>query len=390
MTEKAFKRVALIFLLLLTIGICLHVSLHKHPDNYLVYITAVENILHDQNPYALQRGLDYFKYSPLSGLIIYPFSLLIDEVGSFLFVFLQFWLFFYGFWRWAGSAGYRLNKSRSMLMIAFISVITDTTLSIQICQVNAAIFGLMLLASAQYSEGKYIKSGLLLSLATNLKLFPFTLGLCFLLGFKKKYWLAFWGGLVFWFMLPGAILGFKSNFTLLRQWYELMTWDQTRTLEMLDIGNFIEIHFGLPQALRNPMAILFGLLIGLGTLYLFRKGKNDFLSRFLLPINGLYVLIFSYLSESATSILATTAIFLIGMTALHDQKRPWIYWICWIAALALIPLFYSDLVPNAWLLWARGFHLKTVGYLFVAIVLGVIVQKNSPLESSPKAIPFSP
>lgn len=192
----------LILLVLFTVGVCLHLSLIKKPDNYQVYINASDNIFYKQNLYAKYGILDYFKYSPLAALMIVPFSLLIDEVGMFLFLFLQYWLFFWGFWRWARAAGFRLDQSSSMMLLAYISVVSDSILAIQICQVNAGIFGLMLLAAAQYSEGKYMKSGLLLSLATNLKIFPFTLAFCFLTDFKKKFWLAFCIGLAFWLFCP--------------------------------------------------------------------------------------------------------------------------------------------------------------------------------------------
>lgn len=365
----------LILLVIFTVGVCLHLSLIKKPDNYQVYVNAVDNIFYKQNLYAKYGILDYFKYSPLAALMIVPFALFIDEVGMFLFLFLQYWLFFWGFWRWAKSAGFRLDQSSSMMFLAFISIVSDSILAVQICQVNAGIFGLMLLAASQYSEGKYLKSGLLLSLATNLKIFPFTLALCLLTGFKKKFWLSFWIGLVFWFFLPVLFIGVDYNFELLGEWFKLMTWDQTRNLEMLDIGNFLDLHFGIPQAVRNPTAVLFGLLIGVATLYLFRKDRTGLTNRFLVPVNGLYVLLFSYLSESATSILATPAIFLIAMEALKEKTRAWRYWILWILALFLIPVFYSDLMLKSWSWWARSFHLKTVGYAYISIVIGILVAK---------------
>jgi len=371
-----FKLIGLSLLLLLTIAICLHVALHKHPDNYQVYIHAVENVLYQNDPYAPQPAKDFYKYSPLSALLIYPFSRLIDEVGTFLFVFLQFWVFFWGFWRWARIAGFDLGSSRGMMVLAFCSVILDTTLSVQICQVNALLFGFMLLSAAYYREEKYVRAGLLLSLVTNLKLFPFTLALCFLLGFKKKYWLAFWSGLFMWFLLPAVFLGWGYNLELLKNWVKLMTWDQTRSLEMLDIGNFVEYHFGISQSIRNPLAVIFGILIGLGTLYLFRKNRKLLIDRYLVPVNGLYILLFSYLSESATSVLATTAIFLLAMFAWQAKKHAWLFWLFWALALLLIPWFYSDGVPEAWTLWARAFHLKTIGYVFVSLVLGAIFYRH--------------
>ncbi len=315
---------------------------------------------------------------PWRVLVIYPFSRLVDEVGAFLFVFLQFWVFFWGFWRWAKIAGFDLGTSRGMMVLAFCSAILDTTLSVQICQVNALLFGSMLLSAAYYREEKFVKAGLLLSLVTNLKLFPFPLALCFLLGFKKKYWIAFWSGLLGWFLLPAVFLGWGYNLELLKNWVKLMTWDQTRglDLEMLDIGSFVEFHFGISQGIRNPLALGIGLLIGLGTFYLLQKKRHLLIDRYLVPVNGLYILLFSYLSESATSVLATTSIFLLAMYAWQAKKLAWLFWIFWALALLLIPWFYSDGVPQAWTLWARAFHLKTIGYIFVSLVLGYIFYRH--------------
>jgi len=376
------KRTAFLIVLLLTVVVCLHVALVKHPDNYLTYITAAESILERQIPYAPLEGLDFFKYSPLAGLMIIPFSLLIDEVGTFLFVFFQYWLFFWGFWRWAKTAGIRIDQSKAVMIVAFCSIITDATLSVQICQVNAALFGLMLFAAAQYAEGKHLKSGLLLSLATNLKLFPFTLGLCFLTDFKKKFWTSYLSSLVFWILLPAVFLGFFYNLQLLREWFSLMNWDQARNLKMLDIGNFLELHFGISQSLRNPLAVGTGLLIGLGAFWFFKRQRCDLINRYLLPVNALYVLLFSYLSESATSVLATPSIFLIGMEAIRAKKKAWMFWAAWVVSLLLVPTFYSDIVPRSWLLWARGFHLKTVGYIFLSGVIGRLIYRDWKQGSS--------
>jgi hypothetical protein len=369
------KRWGLILFLVLTIGICGHTAFVKKPLNYKVVTNAAANILEGHNPYAPQTGLDFFKYSPLAGLLSAPFLWLPDSVGLFLFVFFQFWLFAWGLRRWTRSAGCPLDQRLAYLVVAFFSVIFDTTVSIQNAQVNAGILGLMLLASAQYAEGKPVRSGLLLSLAANLKLFPLTLGLCLLTGFKKRYWAAFWGGLALWFVLPAAVVGWQRNLRLLKQWVELMTWDQTRSLDMLDLGSFLKLHLGLPSWWFYPLALLVGAAIGLGTLILFRRNRDRFLHRYLLPINGLYILLFSYLSESPTSILAVTAIVLIGMEALRSDSQRIVYWFLWAGTLALVPLFYSDLVPRAWNLWAEAAHLKTVGYLWAAAALMHLVLK---------------
>jgi hypothetical protein len=106
----------LILLVIFTIGVCLHLSLIKKPDNYQVYGNAAENLFYKQNLYVKYGILDYFKYSPLAAIMIVPFGFLIDEVGMFLFLFLQYWLFFWGFWRWAKSAGFRIDQSSSMMV----------------------------------------------------------------------------------------------------------------------------------------------------------------------------------------------------------------------------------------------------------------------------------
>jgi hypothetical protein len=337
---------------------------------------AARNIVQGVNPYAPNPQLDFFKYSPLAGLLMLPFSILPDALGTFLLLLLQAGLFIWGLTRWARSAGYPLASSITMQWLAFFSVFFDTALAIQVGQWNVGIFALMLLGAAQYAEGKYTRSGLVLSLGTNLKLFPFTLGLCLLTGLKKRFWGAFFGGLALWFLLPSLIVGVRTNFWLLTQWYQLMAWDVTRESNpMLDIATFCSLHFGTSESFRTPLAILVGLLIGAMTFYLFRTSEDPLLHRFLLPINGLYVVLFSYLSESATSVVATGGIFLIGMEALKDEKKRRLYLLLWVIALILVPAFYSDLVTHDMSQWARALHLKTVGYVYITVVVAVLFWK---------------
>jgi hypothetical protein len=388
---SAQKRWGLIALLILTAGVCLHTAVVKKPLNYAVVTNASENILKGDNPYAPQEGLDFFKYSPLAGLLASPFSRLVDEVGLFLFVFFQYWLFFWGFRRWADSAGCPLDQRSAVLLIAFISVMFDTTVSIQNAQVNAGILGLMLLAAAQYAEDRPGRAGLLLSLAANLKLFPLTLGLCLLMGFKKRYWAAFWGGLLIWFAAPAAVVGWSRNLELLKQWAGLMSWDRTRSLDMLDLASFLELHLGWSPVWREPLALLVGACIGLAALLLFRRRQHSLLHRFLLPVNCLYILLFSYLSESPTSILAVAAIFLIGREALEPGLHRGPLWFLWGGSLALVPLFYSDLVPRSWNLWAQASNLKTIGYLWTAgACLWILIRYFRRSAAAPPKAPGSP
>jgi hypothetical protein len=64
------------------------------------------------------------------------------------------------------------------------------------------------------------------------------------------------------------------------------------------------------------------------------------------------------------------------MVALEEKTQAWLYWVLWVLALLLIPVFYSDLVPKFLSSWARGFHLKTVGYVYIAIVIGLMFAKQ--------------
>ena len=383
------KRPALPILvsILLIVTLCAHTAIVKKPPPYRVVTEAARNIVQGQSPYAPQPNLDFFKYSPLAGLAMLPFSLLPDAWGTFLFLLFQCLLFLWAFGRWARAAGYDLSRSVAAQWIALASVLLDATASLQNGQWNVGLFALMLLGAAQYAEGKSARAGLVLSLATNLKLYPFALGFCFLTGLKKRFWGAFLGGLVLWFLLPSLLVGTGNNLRLLREWFGLMSWDLTREREMLDIGSFLSIHFNVDPSLRTPLAVFVGLVIGALTFHLFRKGKEQLVHRFVIPLNGLYVLLFSYLSESPTSVLATAGIFVIGMQALEDERHRRVYWLLWIFSLALIPVSYSDLVPHAASEWARGLRLKTAGYVYLTLVLGMLLWKRYSARVSPGVPP---
>ena len=110
-----------------------------------------------QNPCAPQPNLDFFKYSPLAGLAMLPFSLLPDAWGTFLFLLFQCFLFLWAFGRWARAAGYDLSRSVAAQWIALASVLLDATASLQNGQWNVGLFALMLLGAAQYAEGKQLR-----------------------------------------------------------------------------------------------------------------------------------------------------------------------------------------------------------------------------------------
>jgi hypothetical protein len=354
----------------------------KRPPNYRVAIEASRNILAGENPYGAELGLDWFKYSPLGGLLTAPFGELPPAAGLFLFLLAQCLLFFWAFDRWSAAAGYALWHSPALPWIALASVALDLAVSIQNGQVNVGIWALMLLGGALYAESRHLRSGLVLSLATNLKLFPFTLGLCLLTGGSRLFWLSFFSGTIFWFLLPAVFLGFDRDLELHRQWLQLMSRDEAREAAMLDVGSFLESHFGIDAGIRNVLALSAGALIGLLCLTLFRRGQEKRLHRFLVPVNGLYVVLFSYLSESPTSILATGGIFLIGARAAATPERARIYWAAWILALVLVPGFYSELAPSGLQSWSRAVHLKTVGYLYVTAVLLVLFLETRERDTA--------
>lgn len=295
-----------VFVSLVVVSLCLHTALVKRPPNYRVVTEAAWNIIGGHNPYGAQLGLDWFKYSPLAGLATAPFAFLPDGPGLFLFLLAQCVVFSWGFWRWSLAAGYSLLSSK-LQWVALGSVALDLAVAIQNAQVNAAIGALMLLGAAQYAESKLVRSGLVLSLATNLKLFPFTLALCLLTDLNRRFWLSFFGGTLLWLLLPAALVGFDRDLELHRQWFRLMSHDEGRESIMLDLGSFLELQFGIDADIRNLLALSAGFVIGFACLILFRRGERPRLHRFLAPINGLYVLLFSYLSESPTSILAFSA-----------------------------------------------------------------------------------
>jgi Glycosyltransferase family 87 len=364
-----------------TIALCLHTAFVKRPPNYRVVTEAARNILEGENPYGAELAIDWFKYSPLAGLLCAPFRVLPDGPGLFLFLLVQCVLFYWAFGRWSAASGYSLRHSPALLWIALASVALDLAVSIQNAQVNVAIWALMLLGGAQYAESRHLNSGLVLSLGTNLKLFPFTLGLCLLAGRNRVFWLSFLGGTVLWLLLPAALLGFGRNLEIHRQWHDLLYRDEGHEFDMLDLGSFLEIHFGIDAGVRTVLALSAGFVIGLTCLILFRRGEERRLHRFLVPVNGLYVLLFSYLSESPTSILATAGIFLIGARAHAGRARAGVYWILWSVALILVPALYSELAPPVLQSWSRALHVKTIGYLYVAAVLVVLfIESRSDRE----------
>jgi hypothetical protein len=361
-----WRAAALVFSLALSAA----VARSKPASNYSVVVGAASDMLAGRNPYQREPGLDFFKYSPLAALLMAPFVAVPLRFGIFVFVLAQALFFFWAFTRWSRSAGLELDRRPSLAMVGVLSIALDLATSLQNCQVNAGIFALMMLAAAQYAERAETRAGLTLSLATNVKLYPFTLALCLMTGLRARFWLSFLSGLLLSFLLPAAVVGSSANQVLHWQWYERMTHDRGGDLSMLDLGSFLELHLhrGDLGELLSPTAIAIGIALGLSSFALFRRGEEERLNRFLPPLTGLYVLLFSYLSESPTSVLAVAGIYLIGARAFAGERVSWSWAAAWAVALALVPLFYTDLVPSAAERWARSAHLKTAGYLYLFVM----------------------
>ena len=71
------------FAITLTVVICAHTAFFKWTPPYDVVTGAAQNIVQGINPYAPDPQLDFFKYSPLAGLLMLPFSVLPGYLGHF-------------------------------------------------------------------------------------------------------------------------------------------------------------------------------------------------------------------------------------------------------------------------------------------------------------------
>ncbi|TAE42570.1 MAG: DUF2029 domain-containing protein [Sphingobacteriales bacterium] len=314
----------------------------QHSNNYLIYKNTFFNLIQQQNLFAPYPNLyaDSNHYGPIFGVLIAPFALLPDALGTSLWVILNASILLY--------AVFQLNISQqNKLIVCFICAHELMTASYS-TQFNPAMAALILLSFTFTEKRNEPWAAFCIVLGTFIKLYGIV-GLAFFFFVKNKpkfiLWLAIWALVMFalpmLFSSPQFVLNTYSN------WYfsliEKDSLNATSTMQDISVMGMIRRIFKIPQ-LAN-ISVLLPVLLLFASAYLNIKSYKALHFRLLILASTLlFTVIFSSGSESPTYIIA-----FIGLAlwfVLQAKPVSIFNWILLILAIIISSLSPSDLFPK--------------------------------------------
>jgi hypothetical protein len=248
------------------VAIVLGVHAHYYPlphTVYNIYSEAAHRWWSGRDLYV--RGVDFYRYSPLFAIAVSPFAFLPDQWGCPLWKIAN--LGFYvlalaSFLRRCGFPDLTATEKSSFCLL----VLLGSLHSLYIGQANVLMLGMVLLALAAASEGKWNQAAFGIAMATLIKGYPIALALLLAVHYPRRfgprYVIALLGGLAapFLFQSPAVVAAqYQSWFRHLRASTEIMR-ERLRSFDHLLL---VSGHPILPQT----FAVL-GIAAGVGTLLL--------------------------------------------------------------------------------------------------------------------------
>ncbi len=153
------------------------------------YRQATLRFFAGQLPYGLMPGGDFFQYSPFFCVFYAPFAWLPLKTQALAWALANSYLFWIGVLVWIPWQDDRV-KQRWPLIVALVVASMELNISLLYQQVNALLIGLILLGLHAYRHKRYAIAGVVLGLASILKVLPLLFALALLFPFRRNYWMA--------------------------------------------------------------------------------------------------------------------------------------------------------------------------------------------------------
>ncbi|WP_345955646.1 glycosyltransferase family 87 protein [Mucilaginibacter sp. PAMB04168] len=317
-------------------------ALHQHINNYYIYKYTFINLVHQVNLYAPQPKyfLDTNHYGPLFALVIAPFTLLPDTLGSILWVMVNAWVLYQAILLLPLS----VTQRTAVLLICAHELMTS---SFNV-QFNPMMAGIIVLSYVFIRRRQDFWAALLIVAGTYIKLYGIV-GLAFFFFSDNK--LKFILSLIFWGIVLFALPMLFSSPSFVMQsyydWYaslvEKNALNATSTMQDISVMGMIRRIFQYPQ-LSNLIVMVPALLL-FGTSYLkihsYRQAPYQLL---LLASTLIFTVIFSTGSESPTYIIAFVGVAIWYMNLPRPVTTLEIGLL--IFALVITSLSPSDLFPK--------------------------------------------
>lgn len=121
-------------------------------------------------------------------------------------------------------------------------------------QVTGLMVGAMLMGLACFKKGHLLTAGFFLAWAANAKLFPLVPALLLATSFKPRYLLGFFGGLVFFLLMPALFLGWTANLEFHKSLYRLLTIEK----DFIYAATEVHYHYGIRAFLQANVGLKMG------------------------------------------------------------------------------------------------------------------------------------
>ena len=197
--------------------------------NIITYRLAAKRILTGVNLYTYRAGepemgmYSMYTYPPLFAILFLPLSLMPYAVSVFTWFIMNFLFLFMSLYLVLKSLKLLDQRFTSFFILIFISNAGAYASTLTGGQINILILFLLSLVFYLYIQEKKILTGMILALAVTIKVTPILFIGYFLI--KQEFKILFYftlGFILFFFLIPSAVLGWDKNLDLLSQWFQGM------------------------------------------------------------------------------------------------------------------------------------------------------------------------
>jgi len=269
---------------------------YTHYNNYLIFKHSFFHLVENKDLYQGYPAdhFDHYKYSPTFAVLMAPLAILPDAVGLALWNILNGLLLVYGIWKLP-------VRKESVHLYILLFVLLELIGSIQNCQSNGLITGLILTGYMLTEHRRITLAALLFTIAFFIKPFAivaFSLFLFFPERVKSVLWSFFWLAVLF--LLPLLVIKLNEFISLYESWFQLLRSDKSTA--PLSVGGFLQTWFGIAvHPLLLPLAG--GIIMGLPLVRYHYYSDTNFRLLFLASLL-IWVVLFNHKAESPTYVIA--------------------------------------------------------------------------------------
>lgn len=338
------RRLALILWFGLSLLAVLLTNYWHNENNYIIFKQVYWHAIQHQNLYAeySKEYEDVNLYGPLFSIVIAPFALLPNLLGSTLWVMCNTLILYIAISKLPVSK----NIQTAIILLSSVEMMNNASW----LQSNALIAACIILAYVYTRSGKEAWALFFILLATFIKIYGIV-GFAFFFFSKNKaryiLWGIIWSGVFF--ILPAIISSFSFLIQCYKDWYQALVFKASKNIRT-DIGNdFQDISvMGMIrrifkwQAFKDTMVLVPALILFAGQYVWVRYFKDVRYQLYLLCSVLLFTVMFSTGSESPTYIIAFPAICLWYLLQPKSKGATAFF----IFALLVTCFSYSDIFPE--------------------------------------------